>query len=876
MSLATAKSIDDLAAEVADADVTISADAPLTLALDRRATEPRIGRMAATPRSQATGEFAPDDRRDLFAEFVSGTDLSWKTATRALELTLDCWDRTGERDGICNYPGFDTPPIRAAVDLLESTPNSHRTLAETTLDPGREIAVIDEGSLSALDRRLLPDDDAAYRSVDPFAAGTTPLPPTHLYPSATAVVEAVCEHIDPATADHVGVVLDEGTIYSSLLEAKLEAANVPYQGGPVFVDDDEVRLFLRLLQTSFAGDGLTVGEVRPLLVAAGLDVSREYDDRRVATVDRGDDEVWSRIERFRRAVQEGTFADALDAFEDLVGTRRDQLRTELRSLGRLDASVTEPAVNELVYYLQSFEVPVDRESEGVLLVDAGATATVDREIVFYLGLGEGWARTPPEYPWVDAEAFVDRDFRRFQRLLQNGDQRFVLAQATMAGDEVTPCPYLRELFDDRTVDGFDDLPDVTDHTGQARDDSRDRRCFEAPTDAAEPEPDPVETVSQSTLKQLVNAPREYYFDELLASPTNLAMERGQALHDAAEVYVNAPAVVREERERVLDAMCDRLAPFVTEPRLRTLRTRLDVGLDVLVAYLDGCPSPPADGAFTTYDDPAHDNDLAETLDVALDAHHCERWFTATDLGLHGVVDFLQDEGTLVDYKSGSVRDASTVQRKAALDPVHDRPDFQAKAYLAQHRRERPGKRLELRFVHVLGAVDEMVKGADPDLDELVTTITYVPSTFAEFVASRAMFDQVTDYADSNDRCKVLDTLGYEQYRTFFEAHELPREGDDPERRAAIRESFAALAESEVGSYKYVANGVDKIFDDLTEPTGYFLEDDLDAFESFVDERIAELEGYHDDRFPVAFDDDGPNWDRVDHRDLILTGGTTDA
>ncbi|WP_123538162.1 hypothetical protein [Halosimplex salinum] len=134
----------------------------------------------------------------------------------------------------------------------------------------------------------------------------------------------------------------------------------------------------------------------------------------------------------------------------------------------------------------------------------------------------------------------------------------------------------------------------------------------------------------------------------------------------------------------------------------------------------------------------------------------------------------------------------------------------------------------------------MVKGADPDLDELVTTITYVPCSFGEFVAERDMFDQLTDYADSNARCKVLDTLGYDAYREFFQTHELPREDVDPDQRAAIREGFATLAEAEVGSYKYVTSGVEKIFGDLTEPTGYFLEDDLDAFETFVTERIDHL------------------------------------
>jgi Leu/Phe-tRNA-protein transferase len=45
---------------------------------------------------------------------------------------------------------------------------------------------------------------------------------------------------------------------------------------------------------------------------------------------------------------------------------------------------------------------------------------------------------------------------------------------------------------------------------------------------------------------------------------------------------------------------------------------------------------------------------------------------------------------------------------------------------------------------------------------------------------------------------------------------------------------------------------------------------LDAFEAFVDEQLANLNEYRQTRFPVAYREDGPTWDRVDHRDLILT------
>lgn len=874
MPLEHARSIDALADATTGADIVLSSEAPLTLALDRRVSAPRTGRLAATPRSHASGELVPQDRRSLFFDLITTSDLPWKTAARALDLCLDCWDRTGDLHRIRDYPEFDITAIRTTISLLESITNSYQALADNQLSATEDIRVIDEPSLTPLDRQLLPSDDA-YESVSPFEDGQVSMPGAHLYPSATAIVDAVVEQVSAANADQVGIVLDQQTAYRPLLEAALEAEDIPYQGGPGFIDDTDVRVFLRLLQTCYAGSSLTAAEVRPLLTAAGWAVPRTVDKQRIDTARLAEDNpAFDRLTGLWDAARDGTFDDALEAVELLVGHPVDELRDELESLGVLRLSVTERRVNELVYYLQTFEVPVDRDSEGVLLTDAASTAYVDRAVVFYLGLGKGWARSAPDYPWVDDVAFTERDLRRFSLLLQNGRQRYILTQEARAGDEVTPCPYLRTVLD-REIDSLADLPDTTVHDAVTTE--RTDTAFPGPSATAAkssttsaPDPDPVETISQSSLKTLTVSPRDYYFDQLVETPTNYYMQRGTVLHDAAELYVNSPKLFTEDdsREQLLDAMVAQLETYVSAPRIPTIRTQLDVGLEVIDAYL--CEHPPQHETYDTYDDPDQDNALAEALDVPVEAHICERWFSSSKLGGHGVVDLIQDPTTIVDYKSGSVNSPNDIQKKADIKDVHRDPDFQVLLYLAQHRRERPTEQLEMRFVYVLGTVDEMVKGAPPDLDELVSTLTYVPCSFPEFVSKRSMFDQLTDYADSNDRCKVLDTLGFERYQQFFELNPLPRQGADPDQRDTVEASFRTLAVDEVGDYKYVDNGVDKIFGDLTEPEGYILKDDLDAFETFLTERIDDLNEYRRSRFPVAFGDDEPNWDRVDHRDCILT------
>lgn len=860
MPLREARSIDQLYSRVAECDIALTGEAPLALALDNRVQSPRIGRLSATPRSYAVQEMFPDDIRPLFFEIVAQTDLSWKQAVRALELCIDCWTATGDREQILEYPEFNNLTIQSVVGMLGELESSYRAIERTTLSSEQEIAVIDEAHLSDLDRKLLPSD--GYETYSSLGETHVPFPELHIFPSATAIVSAIVDQIDPDTADRFGIVLAEGSLYSALIESALEAREIPYRGGPGFEDDDDVRAFFRLLEATFSGSDQRVAEIRPVLTTAGIDPSRDIEEQRVDSL--GPDQLEVYVE-FQEAVDEGTFRDVVSMYESISGTQLAELRRELQNLGILNNIVTEDRVSRFRYYLDAFTVPTDGDTtDGVLLADATSTAYVDRPVVFYVGLGPEWAQSPPDYPWIDREAYLERDLERFERLLQNGTQRYYFVQETQAGSDVTPCVYLRRLRDE-PFDSFGDLPH-TQYGGHTT--SSLTSPFPEPGDPPTP-PQRIETISQSRLKALTNSPRDAYFDRLVQPSSSVHMVRGTLLHEAAEIYVADPSILEDQRGRVLDAMCERLNPYLGDSNQAVQRTYLEVGLDAITAYLD--ENPPAEGSYETYDHRDHENELATELGVECDSQRTERWFASPSIGVHGYIDLIQSETSIVDYKTGNKKDASDILKSASIDPVDEYPNFQALVYLAKHREEQPDERLDLHFVHLLDGVDETLTGSPPDPAELITTITYVPATFSEFVASRDTFESVTDYADSNKRCRALHPLGYEAYRDFFETHELPRAGEDPERRATITEEFVAYVQERVGEYKYVRQGCEKVIDDLDDvPTGYVLQSDLGAFEEFVDEQLEALNEYRNSRFPVAYREEGPTWDRVDHRDLILT------
>ena len=94
---------------------------------------------------------------------------------------------------------------------------------------------------------------------------------------------------------------------------------------------------------------------------------------------------------------------------------------------------------------------------------------------------------------------------------------------------MTPCPYFAELLDE----GYERFTDLDSIPATATVAGFDR----TPVDV---EPDPVGTISQSSLNSYVDSPRDYLFGRLLDSPDTDSFREGTLFHDFAEVYATHP------------------------------------------------------------------------------------------------------------------------------------------------------------------------------------------------------------------------------------------------------------------------------------------------------------------------------------------------
>jgi hypothetical protein len=837
----------------------ITPDGPLASAINRQLDRSHLGPFAIPPRRLAVGRREESEDRLAFLDIIAEEDIPWKRCAYAVGNILQCWEHQGSHDAIFEYEAYVDEATTRAVEQIGELDTASMRLTTETMDPAHDVVVVEPAMLTHLEQSYLP---AEYDTVSLFTDEAFELPPVRIHDSPTAIVETVVDTLTAETADTVGIVLDQESEYSPLIESALESAGIPFFGGPGFTDRSDHRLFLQFLRTAYRGTDTRLTQIRSLLTASECDVTDRDTNKRLHELET-DELAW--LTAFCRNIHEYTFSEALSVFERRTDTTLEAFRDELTTLGIANESVTEHRLDELAYYLQTYEVPVDRENKGVLLADAKSASYVGRDVVFYLGLDDGWTHAAPRRPWVDQDAQFTRNLNSFQLLLQSGSQQHYLVQDAAGGSPVTPSLYFEELLD-TDIDRFSDLPSTTHQTVTSQ---RDSVGFERhPTDIT---PEPIETISKSSLNTYVNSPRDYYFSRIVDTPEKAHLTEGTLLHDFAEFYATHPDVVDETTlSEIVELLVERVQPLVRSVDEKTRRTEYRAGLKTIMSYLDA--NPPTDGAFLTPSS-GGDNAVATHFDMAVESPVTERRFVDTDRHINGMIDLVESPRELLDYKSGSEDTARAIVKNAAIDDPTDTPDFQAPLYLTYWRSQTPNEELTFTFFYVTELVDEVITG-DADLNDALTTVSYYPESPTDHVQREAFFEYLREQG-SNKCQKILSKIEYPTYAALFDAAAFVETTDSDELiESEFGQTMIERLKAEIGDYKYVTTGSKQALRAMAaRQQSAFFKPDLDAFEAFIDTQLTELNQRRTgaEPFPVAGLGGEPNYRRVDNRDLLLEG-----
>jgi len=456
--------------------------------------------------------------------------------------------------------------------------------------------------------------------------------------------------------------------------------------------------------------------------------------------------------------------------------------------------------------------------------------------------------------------------QQFQLLLQSGVEQYYLVQDTAGGQPVTPCLYFGELLDEE-YERFSDLESVS-HT----------RTFDDVGEGFETEPVDVDPRPSATSATPVSPPTSTvpgdFFDRLVDGPDKDYFKEGNLFHDFAEFYVTHPEVVDDAAiDEVVDVMLAEATPyFATSDRPLW-------GADV--------PDRPGDHRRVPRRPAAVHGRLP---------HAVHR------VGRERVRHVFRQTRRLADHRAlvrePRPRDEGEDRPRQRPDPPagfqerleevpagrhHERghrpargyaPDFQAVMYLCHYRTERPDEPLTFTFFHFLETLDDVVTG-DHDVADTLTTVSYYPWTFDEHVSSREAFDVLLD--GYNDCVATFEDLGYDDYAAIVEQRSFPETTEKDELRdSSFATEFTNAVVERTSDSVDAEKGCDQAIRALNGVrTKTFFEEDLDALEGFVAERIEELNRYRggEERFPVEGPGGEPNYRRVDHRDCILEGAS---
>lgn len=826
-----AKSLDELYNEVKEYDKVVTVDVGLADGLNRRLDKPVLGEFAVTPKNFASSE-RTNFQKDIFLRLVDDLNLTWKQASFILNKALDCWKETGELENILNYPEYNTDKTKEIVNCLQQYNTAFKSMEEATITG--EIAVINLEQFNELDRKVLPEeyDEFSVFKEDKIES----LNEFNVYGSGLELVKSLIENIRELGEESVGLAVHPDSKYQSLLESYFESENISYITQNQIDTSEQFRVLVNLMNTGLSDKTVRLKDVKPLTDALNLDTSGHNLNSRLDSVN-GLEE----FKQFLNVVEFLEVDEVIENLEELSGESFSDIRSLMNDLDMLNEPVSDSIVDKTLSFVDDFDIVSASESKGVLLADPRNTSTIDRPIVYMIGMDSSWSEKPKPEPWNNSEEIESLNAENFEFLIQSGDQTVYLVEDSA---DVRPCHYFEEI-----IPGFGEFRDH-DFVIRTCKSSELGQGFERD---AELEVDEEEDfiLTQSRLNDLLISPRVFFMSQLVSDVEKESMKKGNLFHDFAELYFNHPEKTEERLDEITELFTEEMATIMDDVSLNKLETEINIGLKRIINFLSD-KEPYKGGDYVKRD--KYGNSFEEKLGIDIKTNSTEMTFNNQELGITGTVDLITEEDRLIDYKSGRKFSPKQIVEKSRVETAEDQrfPDVQALMYITQHSFNTSGT-IDFSFVYFLEDLGQEVNG--DTIEGIASTVTYHPMNFTEKIKEITVFESLfSDVKKGNNRRKTLEKLGYGPYKEFFEDNKFPEiytKDEIPE--SSFAEEFISMCVDSVGDYKYVKKGSKSALKKLIEfRQENFFKEDVEKFEQFLEEKQTELKTYEEEKkYPVG-------------------------
>ena len=841
----TSKSIQELYEEVKDFDLVLTSDFSLASALNRQIKNAMVGRMAYTPK-----EFANDHSLDAIDHKILDKERIVLTISKKLSLSIKSVHGAVEKiidiekhaDDVASYLSNDEKEIYSHYREL---PTLSKFVSRFNKDrfPSK-IAVIEPNFFNKLDKKLLPEK---FTKVRLLADQRKTFDDFYLFNSQDALVDTLASLISEENQSDIGIVLDSKSGLFSLIKSRLYEKKLKICAAEFLHEDLSVRTFADLLQAAFYFEELTVKEVRPFLENFGIQISPKhgnYSFKRYAE-EMSNDERLKRLCGFLSDIDNKTYKEYYGLFYELP----EQLKHVIKKLDLHDEKINYDNFSDLKYFIDNFNVEIDKVKTGVLLTDCKSSIVVDRPVCFYLNPDFSWNRQASAEEYVDKKAEEEKNLKRFQIILSQGDRQLYFAQTIKNNEKNVPCFYFNQI-EKRKIEDFNDAmfnaTTCSNGKPKAKEDGKpvnDKNYS-------------LEFFSQSSLNKFFVCPKQFELSRISPSEDLSHFLKGDLFHNFAEFYISHKDFCNEkEADFFADLLLKQYSKIIPKANSDVEKTWFKIGVKNIKAFIDGIEIR-KDHNLPRVDEPKtaekkQKNAIAKALNKPVNSNNAELYFENKNTKLKGIIDLVINSTSIVDYKSSKKsKTTGKIIKESNFNLITDKADFQPLVYLLELSKHSPNKELSFFYCFFMSNYGNVINQIG-NTSENIVEVKYYPMTFNEFIQSEKGMETICEKGIRKD---ILKLLSKEAISSALKDHPL----EDTFKLQIESEAHKALEQKIPTTKKSSKKAIEDFFKEIhrlrtgssKHPKALFFKEDLEEFERFAKKQHEKANKYSKEGFPI--------------------------
>ncbi|MBK9333173.1 MAG: PD-(D/E)XK nuclease family protein [Ignavibacteria bacterium] len=762
------KSISEIYGEVKDFGLVITTDAPLATALNRNVDKPRLGLLAMTPRQLALkyGTLYFDklySKSELIIEITKQSRMSLKYVHQSIEKIFEIWNHTGLLES-CEMFLTQEKEFLKYLGKLKTVEYAMENFDESFFGD-KNIAVAGYELFNELDKQVLPRRNSFPELIKLMSEDEFTFDKTFLFNSTKDLISSVASIVNTENQNDVALIFNTDSELKNLFKSAFSRRGIKLELKSFLKEDISVSNYLSFIESSFNVSDHLVKDIFFTEPLFGISIDRKYSDFSLSgyiSLSKGN-KVLTDVFNLMKDIEKFTFSELYNRIEFLSGKNFSNAVRELLAVTETgDKKISEDRFNELKYFILNIDLETGKSKEGVLFVNAGNSAFVDRQITVFIGMDDSWTKLSTDKAYIDRAVEEKKNLEKFRILLSQGEERFYLAQNIIKNRSVIPCYYFN-ILTGRNIKKFDDEFFSPVQTSVKPSDINIKNVF--PPEVRSPHPVMLEFISPSSLNSFYSCPKNYSYGKLTTQQERSYFLKGTLLHCFAEFCFNYPEYCKENFGNILDLICREYSGFLNEFNADTERSAFKVGMKVIMEFLDSMESEIKTQLEIEKGSKAvkaESNFLFKKTRLKKKYLNTEKWLKAVNAGISGKID-LTLGNTIIDYKSSkSGKSSEVLIREFNIERIRkdkaDSANFQTIAYISGKREDDPDSKLKFIYLNLLVNYNDFIKGkADPEKSK--STVVYIPETFKRYMISQEFYDLLN--------VDILKELRYEDYRKIM-------------------------------------------------------------------------------------------------------------